>query len=91
MPVGGHNNAVPTLPNAAYKTPLTTAQQELSHSMVLYWTQFARSGNPNSSLAPAWPKYSLTADQFQSLNPTAITTESTFAADHNCSFWDPGN
>jgi para-nitrobenzyl esterase len=81
-----------SIPN---KIPLTTVQQELSHNMVIYWTQFARSGNPNgnpnSHLAPLWPKYVAATDEFLSLSPTRITTEPGFSAAHNCSFWAPGS
>jgi len=79
------------LPTAPEKIPLTTAQEGLSHNMVTYWTQFARNGNPNSSRVPLWPKYVHTADQFQLLSPPTPTTESGFAAGHNCSFWAPGS
>jgi para-nitrobenzyl esterase len=79
------------LPNVPYKSPLTTDQEGLSHDMVLYWTQFARSGNPNSSKTPLWPQYVPKTDQFQSLIPPTPTTESGFAAGHKCSFWAPGS
>jgi para-nitrobenzyl esterase len=79
------------LPNAPYKSPLNAAQQQLSSDMVSYWTQFARTGNPNSSQTPLWPQYARKADQFQLLGPPTPTTESGFAAGHKCSFWDPGS
>ncbi|MGA3116733.1 MAG: carboxylesterase family protein [Syntrophobacteraceae bacterium] len=77
------------LPNTPYKSPLTADQEGLSHDMVLYWTQFARSGNPNSSQTPSWPQYVPKADQFQSLTAPTPTTESGFAAGHKCGFWCP--
>jgi para-nitrobenzyl esterase len=51
--------------------------------MVAYWTQFARSGDPNSPATPAWPQYS-SSDQFESLHPPTPTTGTGFAADHKC-------
>jgi para-nitrobenzyl esterase len=66
---------------------LTPAQQDLSDAMVGYWTQFARSGDPNSVGAPAWPLYG-SSEQFQSLQPSQPTTKSNFAADHKCAFWN---
>jgi para-nitrobenzyl esterase len=65
---------------------LTLAQEQLSGTMVGYWTQFARSGDPNSSGAPAWPPYG-SSDQFQSLHPPMPATSTGFAADHKCAFW----
>jgi len=65
---------------------LTAPQAQLSAVMVGYWTQFARSGDPNSAGAPAWPLYG-TSDQFQSLRPPTPTTGTGFAADHKCAFW----
>jgi para-nitrobenzyl esterase len=64
----------------------TPAQQDLSRAMVGYWTQFARSGDPNSLGAPAWPFYGM-SDLFQSLQPSTPTTGSGFAVDHKCAFW----
>ncbi|QBD80031.1 carboxylesterase/lipase family protein [Ktedonosporobacter rubrisoli] len=34
---------------------LAPEQQRLSEQMIRYWTNFARTGNPNSSDLPAWP------------------------------------
>jgi para-nitrobenzyl esterase len=66
---------------------LTPVQQNLSDAMVGYWTQFARSGDPNSVDVPSWPLYGA-SDQFQSLQPSLPTTKSGFALDHKCAFWN---
>ena len=66
---------------------LTLPQQQLSETMVGYWTQFARTGDPNSAGAPAWPLYGA-SDQFQSLHPPTPTTGTGFATDHKCAFWN---
>ena len=69
--------------------PLTHKQRQLSHAMVSYWTQFAKTGNPNSSGEPAWAPYSPAVDQFQSFMPPTPVVESNFDAFHLCSaFWD---
>jgi para-nitrobenzyl esterase len=69
--------------------PLSQKQIQLSEAMVSYWTQFAKTGNPNSSLAPEWAPYSPAVDQFQSLIPPTPVVESNFDAAHLCSeFWD---
>jgi len=68
---------------------LSPTQVQLSDAMVSYWTQFATTGNPNSSAEPVWSPYSASSDQFQSLIPPTPVVESNFAADHQCStFWD---
>jgi para-nitrobenzyl esterase len=65
---------------------LTSTQTQLSQTMVGYWTQFARTGDPNSAGAPTWPPYGA-SDQFQSLRPPTPATSTGFAADHKCAFW----
>jgi para-nitrobenzyl esterase len=65
---------------------LTPAQRQLSETMMDYWTQFARSGDPNSHGTPAWPLYS-SSDQFQSLRPPTPATSTGLATDHKCAFW----
>jgi para-nitrobenzyl esterase len=68
---------------------LSHKQVLLSDAMVSYWTQFAKTGNPNSSAEPVWSPYSASTDQFQSFIPPAPVVESNFAAAHQCStFWD---
>ena len=66
----------------------TPDQQHLSQAMITYWTNFAKTGDPNSVGVPTWPPYSSAADQFQSLIPPDPTVESSFATDHLCTtFW----
>ncbi|MEY2524974.1 MAG: para-nitrobenzyl esterase [Ilumatobacteraceae bacterium] len=68
--------------------PLNDAQERLSDQMVSYWTKFAERGNPNSPHTPYWPQYNATLDNYQSLNLPDPVTITSFAADHNCEFWD---
>jgi para-nitrobenzyl esterase len=68
---------------------LSPKQKRLSHAMVNYWTQFAKTGDPNSSGEPLWSPYSASTDQFQSLIPPTPVVESNFDTSHLCSaFWD---
>ncbi len=68
---------------------LSPKQKQLSNAMVNYWTQFAKTGDPNSSDEPVWSPYSASSDQFQSLIPPVPVVKSNFATDHQCStFWD---
>lgn len=65
----------------------THDQYELSNKMIGYWTEFARSGNPNQWGQPYWPVFN-NAGSVQRLAPSAIGASTTFAADHNCDFWE---
>jgi len=70
--------------------PFTPAQQQLSDAMINYWTQFAKTGNPNSPGAPTWSQYTA-GGSFESLLPPAPVPEpdASFDTDHKCSsFWD---
>ena len=87
-----HFSEVPYLFDVFF-TPsvFTTGQQELSETMISYWTHFAATGDPNSFGEPAWSPYSSMADQFQSFVPPTPTVEPTgsFDSDHMCStFWN---
>ena len=68
--------------------PLTADEQLLSDAMVSYWTQFAKTLNPNSADQPVWPRYT-SSDQFQSLVPPTPMPETNFNTFHMCdSFWN---
>jgi para-nitrobenzyl esterase len=69
--------------------PLHPVQEGLSTAMVRYWTNFARTGNPNGARLPAWHRFRSPAS-VQSLglgrtgiHPADISTPS------NCDFWLP--
>lgn len=68
---------------------LNSAQLGLSNQMIGYWTNFAKTGNPNGSGLPNWPQFSTSNDQIQSLTsagsgPAPITS---FSTTHQCNFW----
>jgi para-nitrobenzyl esterase len=68
---------------------LSPQQVQLSDAMVSYWTQFAKTGDPNSPGEPHWSPYSASTDEFQSFIPPTPVVESDFASSHLCSaFWD---
>jgi len=72
-----------------YTFPFTADQQMLSDAMISYWTQFAKTGNPNSASQPTWPPYSASTDMFQSLVPPAPMQEANFNTFHNCDlYWN---
>jgi para-nitrobenzyl esterase len=45
--------------NARWGAPAeaTPAEKELARIMNTYWTNFAKTGNPNGKNLPVWPKY----------------------------------
>lgn len=68
----------------------TSDQQELSATMIGYWTHFAKTGNPNSEDAPMWSRYAA-GGSFESLvAPTPVAeSDASFDTDHKCSgFWN---
>jgi para-nitrobenzyl esterase len=79
-----------------FGTPFNSDQQQLSDTMIGYWTQFAKTGNPNFEGAASWPVYTGAGGNFQSLiapmpTPPKDSTESDadFDTFHKCSsFWD---
>ena len=69
------------------QTPLNASQQQLSDSMVLYWTRFAKHGDPNGSGNSNWPVFAGNTQTMISLVPATPTTETNFAIAHHCAFW----
>ena len=66
----------------------TADQRQLSDLMIGYWTNFAKTGDPNFAGAPTWTPYSAATEQVQSLVPPTPIAESSFDSDHLCSaFW----
>ena len=56
--------------------------------MVLYWTNFAKDGDPNGARVPEWPRLRADAPAVQSLVPR-ITSRFDFSAKHKCDVWNP--
>lgn len=89
FPLGSaHFTEVPYLFDV-FSTPsvFTPDQQQLSQTMIGYWTTFAANGDPNSAGQPTWSPYSSATDEFQSLVPPTPTVEADFDAEHLCSFF----
>jgi len=45
-----------------YGTDVTAEDQNVANMMLSYWTNFAKTGNPNSDGLKTWPKYSKSTD-----------------------------
>jgi para-nitrobenzyl esterase len=65
---------------------LTADEQALSATMVKYWTQFAKTGDPNVTGIPTWPPYTAANDSILTLDTPAASVQVTtgFKADHKC-------
>jgi len=64
-------------------------ERKLSRAMMHYWTQFAKTGDPNEPKTPSWAAYASALDEFQSLEPRFLAREFTFTPAHRCIFWTP--
>jgi para-nitrobenzyl esterase len=53
------------------------ADRQLSQQMMSYWTNFARTGNPNGSGLPTWPEYDSKTPQVQHLDTTVVSKPDT--------------
>lgn len=74
----------------AKQPKLDLAQRRLSDAMIRYWTNFARTGDPNGKDLPRWEEFRAGA---QSENIRSLTTELPlpkpvdFSREHKCDFW----
>jgi len=62
------------------------AARELSKTMMGYWTNFAKTGNPNGSGLPEWPALKLENPQVQVLD-VSVRPEPAGVVER-CGFWD---
>lgn len=68
----------------------SAGQQRLATAMRQEWTSFAKSAVPSASGAAAWPRFTADGQAMLSLVPPKPVRETSFAAEHHCSFWALG-
>ena len=68
------------------KAAATPGQRGLAQSMMSYWINFIRTGEPGGT-APEWERFHADEPRVLSLNPAAIRYESDFASVHHCDLW----
>ncbi|WP_433298086.1 carboxylesterase/lipase family protein [Pseudonocardia sp. CA-142604] len=83
-----HAGELQYLFSGAYaRAELSPEQQLLSDRMIGYWTQFARTGDPNGNGLPEWPHY----DEGGHVQSLAAGPEGVGGVDmdreHRCGFW----
>jgi para-nitrobenzyl esterase len=80
--------------------PLNEAQERLSDQLVSWWTDFARTGNPNASSdsKPLWEKYSAADDNVLMITQAASHMTAGYGAQtypenlkNDCALWDKIN
>jgi para-nitrobenzyl esterase len=75
------------LRNTPHPGVLSPPQQHLAATMQQYWTMFVKTASPTSPGEPQWPQFHSHSQQVLSLGLPQPSTETDFAAEHNCAFW----
>ncbi len=92
-----HSSEIPFVFNSLDQSPFTLFYDEknlgpaqgLSKTIQGYWTNFAKTGNPNGQGLPEWPKYQPNDQSVQILNLQVRTEKSDM--DNRCEVWDGYN
>ena len=81
-----HSSELPYLFDFSPLATLNQAQTGLSKTMLRYWTNFARTGNPNGPGIPTWKPLQAGPTTTQSLQLGGIT-QINLNTTHHCDFW----
>lgn len=60
---------------AKYGTALTEDDEQIAKQANAYWSNFAKTGNPNGTGLPHWPKYKSSADILMNFTPAGPKAE----------------
>ncbi|XP_072040818.1 carboxylesterase 1C-like [Amphiura filiformis] len=97
LPGAFHSEELPYVWGAPFNAELmgyfTEDEEELSDTMMMYWTNFAKSGNPNQNPdqpaaanaindLPTWPNYNLNDMSYMYLSANDTTNEDSVSARH---------
>jgi para-nitrobenzyl esterase len=92
-PLGAYHSAINRLVHDS-PSSLDPNQAALQTQVLLQWTSFARTGNPDVAGAPPWTSYTAANPMVMSWQPSGdsmLTPASTLMTQHNCGFWDAVN
>ena len=82
----------PTAMGIPITSQLDANQATLRSELIAQITAFARTGSPNTTGVPQWPRFnSSTGDLVMSLQPAGddeLMARAAISFDHNCAFWD---
>jgi len=84
-----HGSEIPSvlgLPLIHPDIPFSEADHALSTSMMKYWTNFARAGDPNGMGLPEWPRYNTETKEHLIFDTQSICQSSKLKAER-MHFW----
>ncbi len=66
--------------------PVADSERKISNDMQTYWTNFAKTGNPNCDVLPAWPKYDTKARRYLEFTDNGPVEKENLRGGF-CQFW----
>jgi para-nitrobenzyl esterase len=70
-----------------HQSELTPAQQQISDTMIRYWTNFAAHGDPNGAGLPPWPAYEPGGQQVMTFGADTVSADGGLHDRAQCGFW----
>jgi para-nitrobenzyl esterase len=86
---GGRTGAAHTkeLSYLFHQSELTPPQQQISDTMIRYWTNFAATGDPNGTDLEVWPVYTPDKPMIMTFHADRISAEADLYTRAKCKFW----